>query len=99
MENLRHFLLSHTKVTQPLVHATFAQNSPQNSILVLNNLAVDRLIATNDVACQTTNYPHDMDNCLLQNNISSIKFNYVSNYEDVIKNRHAFKIFKEVSIF
>lgn len=106
MENLRQFLLPYTSSNkQPLVHATMAENSlPHNSILILNNPAIHRLVArTNYVACQQRNYPHDMDNCLVFNNVSSIKFDYVSNYADLMmidKLKGAtggLKIFKEVS--
>lgn len=115
MENLRHFLLSYT--TAPfnmhlLGHGSYVEKSPekslpQNSILILNVAAVNRVVSRmNYAACQSAHYPYDMDNCLAFNNVSSITFNYVSNYvDDVVKEKvkndgkERLKFVKEVSGF
>lgn len=89
MENLRHFLLPYTTTPfnkQSLVHVSYEKKShslPQKSIFILNNPAVDCLVAkTNYAVCQSVDYPYEMNDCLAFNNVSSIKFNYVSNYVD-----------------
>lgn len=115
MENLRHFLLSYTTAPfnmQLLGHISYAgktreKSLSQNSILILNVAAVNRVVSRiHYAACQSAHYPYDMDNCLAFNNVSSITFNYVSNYvDDVVKEKvkndgkERLKFFKEVSGF